>query len=116
MAAPTPAEVQALGSDLESLSDAFVQQYIDIAECLISEDAWGDCGEKALLLMSAHLAALGARGGASGSVSSEKVGDLQKSYSSINTLGKDVNELALTSYGMMLSQLRRTLLVTPFCV
>lgn len=113
--AVTPTTVKALGDDLSGLSDAFVQQYIDIAECLINEDAWGDCGEKAKNLMAAHLSAMGARGGVSGQVTSKKVADLQKSYSTVNSDG-NIDMLAQTSYGVMLYQLRRATFILPFCV
>lgn len=114
--AVTPTKVKDLASEFSGLSDAYVQQYIDIAECLVKESVWGDCAEKATLLMSAHLTALSTRGGASGPISSEKVADLQRSYGSISNAGTDLPELNLTSYGVMLKQLNKATFIMPFCV
>lgn len=119
----TPADVKAAfpnDPNIQAMSDAELQVYIDVAGCLIDESVFCDatCGARALLLMAAHLATLGARGwtgGAAGAITSEKAGDLARSYA--NGAGiDDENELGLTSYGQMLAMLRRTLVRTPFVV
>jgi hypothetical protein len=110
------ADVKALGSELASLSDSFVNIYLDIAGCLIDADAWGDCADQALKLMTAHLLTLATRGGGSGGpVSSERVGDLAIQYGAI-TGNSDIQELEGTSYGVMLAQLRRAKFFLPLCV
>jgi hypothetical protein len=109
-------DIKALGSEFSTLSDSLIETYVGIAQCLIAEDAWGCCYNQALSLMSAHLVTMGTRGGVAGNITSERVGDLSRSYGGINSSTKDINELSLTSYGNMLSMLRRAQFRTPFCV
>jgi hypothetical protein len=112
----TSSDIKALGTEFSGLSDSMIETYIGIAQCLISEDAWGCCYSQALSLMTAHLVTLGARAGVGGPVTSERVGDLSRSYGTLNSGTGDINELAQTSYGTMLSMLRRAQFRTPFCV
>ena len=112
----TAADVKALGSEFSGLSNSFLETYIEIAEELIDQDAWGCTYKKALSLMSAHLVTLGMRGGgAGGPVTSERVADLSISYGTLAGT-EDIQELAATAYGVMLAQLRRAKFFTAFCV
>ena len=109
-------DVKSLGSELSTLTDPFIDQYISIAEGLVLESVWGCAYDNVLKLMTAHLVTLGSRAGSGGSVTSEKVGDLAKSYSTVNSNAKGLSELMLTSYGIMVVQLSKTQIKTPLCV
>jgi hypothetical protein len=114
----TVSQVKAMGPELASVSDAFVQIYLDIVtSCFLGKEFWGDCYDTAVKLMTAHFVTVAGRGGASssGPVTSERVGDLARSYGSFQFDG-DIDELSTTPYGVMFITLRRTKLRTPFCV
>lgn len=82
-----------------------LQFFIDMATRRVNENVFDDKTEDAILFMAAHLLTLSNRRGKSGSVTSEKVGDLSRSYSSGS--GQDSNSLKSTSYGQMFEDLMR---------
>jgi hypothetical protein len=83
--------------EFDALSDAQIEFALECVRERVSVEIFGKCYLQALYSLLAHVIAIRQRGdGATGSVTSEKVGDLQRSYgaSSSNSL------LATTSYGL----------------
>ena len=125
MAIPTvvdPSYVKALFPEFSAVNDVRIQALLDIANLSVSQKVWGSAYAPGMAYLVAHLlkrsgAATGVSGGSSnaGTVSSEKVGELQRSYSApggSSSSGED-SLLSTTSYGMEYLRLRRQLLVTP---
>lgn len=117
----TPEEVKAFAPEFAAVEDSEVQSYIDIAQEFICESKWGEVkAKKALMLLTCHFLkdmGLGAGGSssASGPVTMEKVGDLQRSYGSATlSKGSTSEQLFLTTkYGRAYILLRKTLVITP---
>lgn len=114
--AVTATDVTNVATELASETDARINIFIDIAREYLCEEKWGTKAKTAIILYTAHLLTLANRGttGAAGAVTSEKVGELQRSYGS--GVDGQTDELAQTPYGMMLMQLRRGILFTPIVV
>lgn len=85
---------------------------IELAEQNVNSKIWKDKEDHGVAFLVAHMLKMGERKGATGDVTSERVGDLQKSYSSI----RDEHYLAQTSYGTEFLRLRKTLLTSPLIV
>ena len=113
-------------SDITDVASEFAQEttprlesYIELAQSFVSECAFKTKYKSAVIFMACHLLKLDKIGasGATGSVSSEKVGDLQTSY---GTIGAGVDpkdaDLAQTPYGIMYLRLRKTIAKTPLVV
>jgi len=83
-----------------------------LAECQISEDYFGCQYDDAVILLIAHMLAVGDRGGVSGSVKKDKVGDVEREWSSASTYLYD-SVYSTTSYGLEFLRLRNSLLKTP---
>lgn len=107
---PNEVKKVALDGAFDSLTNSQIKIYLDMATNCVDETVWGKKADDAIKLLTAHYLTLASRGGNSGSVTSEKVGDLQKSFSNAQT---DDSELATTSYGQMYLQMRKTLVITP---
>lgn len=110
----TVAQVTTIASEFSTLSDDVIQSYIDIAEQYVSLDYWG--AEKfdfIHALMTAHIMKqmnAAGTGGAGGTVSSERLGDIAVSYGVTAT---SLDDLSSTTYGALIKQLRRSILKTP---
>ena len=125
MAIPTvvdPSYVKALFPEFSAVNDVRIQALLDIANLSVSQKVWGSAYAPGMAYLVAHLlkrsgAAIGVSGGSSnaGTVSSEKVGELPRSYSAPGGSGSSGEDafLSTTSYGMEYLRLRRQLLVTP---
>lgn len=107
---PKDIKDMSLTGEFDSLKNSAIQIYLNMAIKCTSETAWRDKYEDAIKLLTAHMVTMALRGGNSGSVSSEKVGDLQVSFSNAQS---DDTELATTSYGQMYLSMRKGLVVTP---
>ncbi len=108
-----PEKIRALGPEFESLSDERIQLFIDIASKEIAEPAWNNSSfESALSLLTAHYLTMAARQGASGPLSSVKVGEVSVSYGS----PQNKEKLSLTSWGQLFLQLRDAHIVAPMLV
>jgi len=109
--AVTPKDVKnvALSGEFDDLKNSAIQIYLDMAVRCVDETVWGDKADDAIKLLTAHYLTLATREGASGPVTSEKVGDLQTNYGQ----SQSDSELASTSYGTMYLQMKKTLVTTP---
>lgn len=79
--------------EFSDVDDARITALNDTAKLYMNEDCFGDAAQYALALMIAHILKLSEQAG-SGPVTSEKVGDLARSYGKLN-----ISNWALTSYG-----------------
>lgn len=98
-----------------------IKLVIGFARSFVNESRWGSRAKLGICLMTAHLMKELGYGGApkdsgiTGAVTSEKVGDLQRSYGQINLQkASDSNQLLITTtYGKTFLMLRKMLLTTP---
>lgn len=110
--AVTPQDLKKIAPELESETAARLQFFIDFAIQSVNSSVFGDKSDKAVTLLAAHFLTLSNRGGAGGSVTSEKVGDLSRSYSAPSgKIGE--SELATTAYGQMFLTLLKSLSISP---
>lgn len=86
------------------------------AERLVNTSVWGAKAPMGVVYMTAHMLKVAqlSAGNTAGPVTSEKVGDLQRSYGG-STANQD-HELGLTKYGQEFLRVRRTLQISPFVV
>lgn len=104
--------VKIIAPELASESDARIELFIDLAKLSVNESVWGDKYELGVAVMTAHLMTMANSGGAGvGPVTSEKVGDLSRSYAA----GDANDTLMSTAYGKWFVQLRKELVITPLC-
>ena len=118
----TAENIKDLFPEFSAVSDTRIENFIEIASLSLSEKVWGSSYGTGLSYLTAHLlkragAGGGVQGGSSnpGVVTSEKVGELQRSYALPNFSGGSAEDslLATTSYGAEYLRLRRQILVTP---
>lgn len=109
----TPALIKSYFPEFVSLSDAFIQLYIDQAILSVNVNIWGNKSELGVAYLTAHLLTIIGRGGtgAAGPVTQESVGDLSRSYAQVSI--PNVNEYGLTSYGQEYFRLRKSLPISP---
>lgn len=110
--AVTPADIKTLFPEFAAESDARIQLLLDQALLSVNASVWGNKADFGIQYLTAHLLTVLNRGGggASGPITSEKVGDLQRSYASS---GAVTHELGSTGYGLEFLRLRRSLFITP---
>ncbi len=97
---------------------------IELAREFVCESKWGTEAKaiKAICLMTAHLLktlgfGAGNSSNVSGPITSERVGDLARSYGQISMTGSAGDQLLTqTKYGQTFLMLRKTLLFTPMVV
>lgn len=105
-------DIKKFAPELESEPNSRIQFFIDFALLSVNASVFGDKTDKAVALLTAHFMTLSNRGGSGGSVTSEKVGDLSRSYSAPS--GKvSESELATTAYGQMFLTLLKSLSISP---
>lgn len=87
------------------------------AERFVNVDVWKTKTDLGVVYMTAHMLKMAslASSNASGQVTMEKVGDLQRSYSTGSGSSPD-DELGQTKYGQEFLRARRTLQISPFVV
>ncbi|NQY74607.1 MAG: DUF4054 domain-containing protein [Candidatus Margulisbacteria bacterium] len=76
----------------------------------VSPKHWGNLVHDGIILLTGHYLALGRRKGLTGSITMEKVGDLQRSYEGS---GNSTNSLSATSYGAEYLRLVKTIPSRP---
>ncbi|WP_448510326.1 DUF4054 domain-containing protein [Immundisolibacter sp.] len=108
----TSTDITNVAPELSTQANERIELFIEYARLFVNEAKWEAKAKFGTILYCCHLLTLATRGGAGGSVASEKVGELQVNYSTPQT---DV-ELNSTSYGQMFLQLRKTLPFTPLVV
>lgn len=115
----TPAQVRIIAPELEDSTDDFIQTYIEAAEQVIADSTtnWGTTAnnQRAQLFMTAHLAVVGLDNSTNldGVVTSEKVGDIARTYSKSALNASDLNT---TSYGSVVASLMKTVYHGPMMV
>lgn len=118
MDADVLAMVRVIASELDTIDDNTVLQYIDFAKTFVSERRFGPMYEKALAFYAAHLltlksitAANGATDAAltAGAVTSEREGDLQRTYD--YSSGSSSSLLSKTVYGKQYLELLKMCIV-----
>jgi hypothetical protein len=109
----TPAEFKIRFPEFATESDDRVQMFLDDAALSVSERAWSTKYDLGLAYLAAHLLASANRGsaGVSGPVTSEKVGDLQRSYAAASS-NIDAT-YSTTGYGIEFIRLRKTIFTSP---
>lgn len=110
----TPEEVIAYAPEFESEGTERVALFIEFAGNFCIETKWGKKFKLGIILATCHLLKMASaeRAGAAGSVTSESVGEMSRSFSA----PPNDNEFLQTSYGQMFVALRKTLVITPMCV
>ena len=103
----SPSELKKMFPEFANETNPRINFFIGMAERRVNKTVFGDKADDAVCLMTAHLLTLGSRGGQGGTVTSEKVGDLSRSYSSASK-GDDSNSLDSTSYGQMFNDLMQS--------
>jgi hypothetical protein len=131
MIEPTLEEFQALIPEFLTFTEtvegeAFFDALVPVANQFIDQLKWGDVkGKKAVIYLVAHFmkdtgTQPGATGstGAGGPVTSERVGDLARSYGMVDTKSTSaiVQIFQTTSYGRIYIALSRTVQTTPLVV
>jgi len=91
-----------------------IDMFLKFANRRVSEAAWGDCTDEAVIYLTAHLLAQasgggGFSGGVAGPITQESVGDLSRSYGQVQVNANGNDELfAQTKYGQLFLELRRS--------
>lgn len=123
---PSPQDIINYAGEFEDVPLPKIQLFIDYAYLSTGAAAekWDFLLDFATLLLACHLltGALAqgksAQQGAIGPVTSEKVGDLARSYSEgqINGQGNALSGLGQTVYGQEFLRLQRSLVITPLAI
>lgn len=118
----TPTDVTNVAPEFASVESATIEMFIDMARGLICASKFGSKAKQAIIFLTAHLMKeIGYGDGgstsssASGPVTSEKVGDLQRSYGQVSLSNGSVTDslFATTKYGRLYVILRKQLVITP---
>lgn len=104
--------------EFASLSNAYIELFITNAEVFANPDAFCSLSQvnMAVSYMTAHLlksTGEGSSAGASGPLTMEKVGDLQRQFANISKAG---DWLSTTGYGVAYLALRKTIVRGPILV
>jgi hypothetical protein len=108
----TAQDLKKIAPELESETTPRLQFFIDFAVLNVNASVFLDKTDKAVTLLAAHFITMANRGGAGGSVASEKVGDLARSYAAPSGKTSE-SELATTAYGQMFLTLLKSLSISP---
>lgn len=87
-----------------------IEPYIEIASMRVPVRVWGKAAKYATALLAAHMLTASGRGGlgaGGGSINSETVGDLSRSFSVVGMAGSSDQELLTTRYGIDYVAFRR---------
>lgn len=116
----TAQDVTNVAPEFTCVSNSEIDTYIEIAQTLICADKFGNKAKNALALVTAHIMkeiGIGsdASNNNSGAVTSEKVGDLQRSYGAVNIANASAQDqlFTTTKYGRLFLLLKKTIFFTP---
>lgn len=114
-------DLKVLGPEFTSETDDRLDQFLDWAALSINRRVFGSKADLATILLAAHyltrFPSSGGNASQSGSITMEKVGELQQSYSDLSGKAEPSDvELMTTSYGARYVTLRRSTLATPLVV
>jgi len=101
-----------LAPEFSEVTNTKLNEITEFVQYQINEVCWGNRAPQGLALLVAHTLTVAERGGTSGSITMEKVGDLSRSYSAPQ--GND--GLDSTSYGKEFKRLRKMLVISPYFV
>lgn len=109
----TPTLIKTYFPRFASLTDEFIQLYIDQAILSVNVNIWGNKSELGVAYLTAHLLACNSRAESdiSGPVTQESVGDLSRSY--MQLADSNANEYTSTTYGCEFIRLRKSLPISP---
>jgi hypothetical protein len=110
--ATTPSELKKIFPEFANEPNSRLNFFINAAVTRLNPDAFCDKYDQAVCFLSAHLLTLSNRAGQGGSVTSEKVGDLARSYSAPKG-ASDGSSYSSTSYGQMFEDLLRSCRSVP---
>ena len=103
--------IRNLAPELTSQTDDRINYFITEAARYVNASIWGAKTDFAHALYTAHLMTMAGSGGA-GNVSSERVGDLSRTYSVDTSSGS----MSGTSYGQQFLSARKSLLISPMVI
>lgn len=112
--AVTASDIKKLSSELATESNSKINIFLGMATRCVNAKVWGDKTDDGISLLTAHFIAMANKGSVGGSITKEKIGDLEVSYS--NGKPESNIELSATSWGQLFLSLRRTLVITPMVV
>lgn len=101
--------------EFDSIDQDYYNAVKSSAVLEVNPNVWKLKTDEGVKLMTAHLLTIGARGGTSGTVISEKVGDLERKYSD-NSVTAGTGSLSSTTYGLEFERVTRTLVTSPLIV
>jgi len=107
-----PAQFRKRFPEFEDAENSVLSIYLELADKCIGSNKFGNKREDAAYFLAAHMYAKITSGGATGAISSEKVGDLQTNYSNPAVKGSGA-EYQTTPYGQLYWQLLRGCVITP---
>lgn len=116
----SPSDVKDIAPELAGVSDARVTRFINRAKLSVNEDVFGDTYDLAVTYLAAHMLAVSPETSGGGAVSqivtSEKVGDLSRTYQESNSSIVEPTSLSRTRYGDEFLRLRRACVISPVVI
>jgi len=109
----TPASIKQRFPEFESLDNSYIQLFIDSALLNANCDYFQNGKDHAASYLTAHLLKISQSNGSASFVTKEKVGQLERSYSSPPSMK---SELSSTAYGQEYLRFLRTYASSPFIV
>jgi hypothetical protein len=100
-----------LASEFANVDPARVDRLVAIWAPTVNVDQWGDQRDLALGYLICHVLKIDAQGG-NGAVTSEKIGDITRSYARAGSSDKE-SPFASTSYGQMFLLLQSQTCIVP---
>lgn len=125
MVAVTKQDITNVAPEFSGVEETTVDLFIEYARQFVAEGQWKSKAKQGIVWMACHMmktVGLGSGGssgtGTSGPMTSEKVGDLQRSYGQLSLQGGTALDqvLAQTKYGQMFIMIRKTIFTTPLVV
>jgi hypothetical protein len=105
--AVTAADVKAFAPELDAVADATINLYLGMCGSFVALDRFGAEADRALLLWTAHSVTVAQTPTATGSLSSQQVGDVQQAFAGIVNARGGTGDYGTTRYGLMFDALAR---------
>lgn len=117
----SPADVKDIAPEFAGIADVRVARFIDRAKLSVNSDIFGRVYDLAVTYLAAHMISISndpSSGGSSISqiVTSEKVGDLSRTYQESDSSTTNPSSLSRTRYGDEFLRLRRQCVLSPVVV
>jgi hypothetical protein len=106
-------DVIVVAPELSTVDPAIISQFITYSADYVSSSIFGNKLDFAHVNLTAHFLTMRGRGGPGGQVTSEKVGDLSRSYGQLDT---SADALQQTSYGQAYMFARESNVMTPMVI